>query len=769
MINKNIKMLLFVTLCVLLIGIVSAESIDSDDSIIETDTIPEEPTDTLESLSDVNDNVADDNINLKKDITTKKSIKTDTSPKAIFSFDEIKNVNFDEGVLINGTLRDVNNKSLPYYDSIFINIDNEHFTTIPDDYGHFSIEYHPKTLGLKILNAQTAKGGFDEAFDYSTVFNVIGPAETHIELYTNTYTTPVMGSNVTISGKYYYGNYIPLTFTTMRININGKTYTAKTDDYGWFYYKYIPTKDGTYNVTAYYPGNTNFKGSNESKTFEVKTPKPIYTHIYLNEIKDVTIGETSTISGYYYHINELPLTYTNMRINIDGKTYTAKTDNNGFFTFKYKQNKTETQKVTVSYPGNSNFEKAEAIRYLSVYPHNTSITLNDVKDVVYGENTTISGYYYYKNNIPLTYTPMEIHIDNQFHTKVKTDAKGFFSYTYAPVTVNKKTITVLYRGNSNFNGSTANKTFNVKITSPLDTKIILDYFKEGDATIGETRSISGKYYYQSWSSYQGSHTLHPLTYTNMRIKINDQVYTTKTDQYGHFTYKFKTNKTGTNNITVYYPGNSNFKNASASRTFYVRGAGPQNTYFVLSNISDKRFDDYVGVGGYYYYGDNRPLTYTPVTLNINGNKYTTKTDDKGHFLEIFSTMHFGKNTVTASYHGNTNFKAASATKTFNVYAETPIKTDIRLTKTEINNVKVGDYVTVSGYYTYGYGDGEPLTQTPMRIEINGKTYTAKTDNNGYFTYTYKNTRNDTYYIDVSYPGNKNFQSASSYISVNYDN
>ena len=124
MINKNIKMLLFVTLCVLLIGIVSAESIDSDDSIIETDTIPEEPTDTLESLSDVNDNVADDNINLKKDITTKKSIKTDTSPKAIFSFDEIKNVNFDEGVLINGTLRDVNNKSLPYYDSIFINIDN---------------------------------------------------------------------------------------------------------------------------------------------------------------------------------------------------------------------------------------------------------------------------------------------------------------------------------------------------------------------------------------------------------------------------------------------------------------------------------------------------------------------------------------------------------------------------------------------------------------------------------------------------------------------
>ena len=35
-------MLLFVTLCILLVGIVSAEDLESDDSVIPTDTISEQ-------------------------------------------------------------------------------------------------------------------------------------------------------------------------------------------------------------------------------------------------------------------------------------------------------------------------------------------------------------------------------------------------------------------------------------------------------------------------------------------------------------------------------------------------------------------------------------------------------------------------------------------------------------------------------------------------------------------------------------------------------
>ena len=685
MINKNIKkMLLFATLCILLIGIVSAESIDSDDSNTEADTITYPSSDTTEEALEVNDNiayadnVADDNSNLQKKNLEEKTIKNAST-----------NTEAKETYII--------------------------FNDIPDTY-------------------------YNE-----TVF---------------------------INGRYYYGEDIPLTYTPLTVNFNNDvfTYTIKTDKNGYFYFRDNAEKVFKNNVTVAYHGNSNFKAASTTKTFNVKIKNPIDTNISLYHAY-VDDNSQYVIMGDYYYGTRMPLTQTNMRVNIDGKTYTAKTDEEGRFIYKFRPKKGGLLNITVSYPGNSNFKKAEANMILENVKAYTYITLNDVKDAVFGENCTVSGHYYYGDDIPLTYTPMRIYINDRFKDYAKTDDKGYFSYTYVPETVDKTTVVVSYPGNSKFREATANKTFNIKIVRPINTHISLDYFDNADRNMGENVSISGIYSYETKrinrSNNQSLVFYALLTNTKMRIKINDQVYTTKTDENGYFTYKFKTNKTGTNNITVYYPGNSNFKGDSISKTFYVRGAGPSNTYFVMENMSDAKFDDYVGVGGYFYYDDNRPLTYTPVTLNINGNKHTIKTDDKGFFMEVFSIKHFGKNTITVSYNGNANFKAASATKTFNVYAERPIRTQINLTETDIRNVKVGDYVTISGNYTYGYGYGEPLTQTTMRIEVDGKTYTTKTDNNGYFTFKYKNTRTDTHYIVVRYPGNKNFQSAYNSISVNY--
>ena len=242
----------------------------------------------------------------------------------------------------------------------------------------------------------------------------------------------------------------------------------------------------------------------------------------------------------------------------------------------------------------------------------------------------------------------------------------------------------------------------------------------------------------------------------MTININGQKYYAKTDNNGYFSYNYKTNRDGRNTVTVSYQGNNNFKAASSTTTFNVKSNGPQYTYITLNNINDVPYGNYALISGHYYYGNNIPLTYTTMTININGDKYTAKTDNTGYFSYYYKTEKVGKNTVTVSYHGNNNFKAASATKTFNVKITSPIYTYIYLYN--VDDVKLGEYTTISGYYEYG--NGYPLTQTTMTININGQKYYTKTDNDGYFCYYYKTSKVGTNTVTVSYPGNSNFKGAS---------
>ena len=874
MVNKNIKrMLLFVTLCILLIGIVSAEDYVSDDSSIQTDTISNQITDTAESVSEVNDNEANDNNeDLIKDDKSVQSTKTATTKtKTKISIDYVPDISVDESVFIMGTLTDAYNNPLKYT-TVKLDVNGDGYNTETDYYGDFFGEYFASKSGTKTITVSYAGNSNYEASSAKRTFTVTGQSTTYPE-YTyitlNNIKEVSYGQYTTISGYYYYGNDIPLTQTNMRININGQTYTAKTDNKGYFAYNYKTTKDGsntvtvsysgntnfqsatttkTFNVkyvepkytyitlnniqevayggyttitgyyyygnnipltsttmrlningkrvtaktdkqgyftysyktervgkntvTVSYPGNTNFKSATATKTFNVRITSPIYTYITLNTIKEVTNGQTTAISGYYYYGNNIPLIQTTMRLNINGKTYTAKTNDKGFFTYNYKTTKEGYNTVSVSYPGNTNFKSAETTKSFnikSVGPQYTYIKVDNIADVSFDERVYIRGYYYYGNDIPLTYTPMAINFNGEKYT-VKTDSNGYFSYYDWAEKVGKNTVTVSYHGNSNFKAATATKTFNVKITSPIYTYVSLNDVKE--VTQGEYTTISGHYYYGYGM---------PLIQTTMRININGQTYTAKTDNNGYFTYNYKTTKDGSNSVTVSYPGNTNFQKTLTSTTFNVKSVGPQYTYIVLNNISDKSIGTHLYISGYYYYGNNIPLTNTPMTISINGKLFdTVKTDNNGFFSRgSFGVGKIGKNTVTVSYHGNSNFKAASSTKTFNyIISNPPLNTFISLN--EVSDVTIGEYVTISGEYYHnvystslaeevrnGYWAGHltfdysyPLTQTTMRININGQTYTVKTDDNGYFSYNYKTTKLGTNTVIVSYPGNDNFGAAS---------
>ena len=857
MVNKNIKrMLLFVTLCILLVGIVSAEDLESDDSAIPTDTISDHITDSVNTVSEVNDNVVNDNTeDLKKDVKTEKTIKTATTKtKTKVSIDPVSDVSIDDWVLVMGTLTDINNNPIANA-PLRIDVNGDDYNTETNDYGDFFGEYIPDSTGLKTITVSYTGNSKYEATSAKSTFTVKGQTSTYITL--NEIKDTTVGNTVKVSGHYYYGYEKPLTYTTMRININGQAYTAKTDNNGYFTYNYKTTKTGTNNVTVSYPGNTNFKSAKETATFYVNPVGPQYTYITLNYVPDVAYGGYTTISGYYYYGNSIPLTATTMRLNINGKQVTAKTDKQGYFTYSYKTERVGKNTVTVSYPGNTNFKSATATKTFNVKitsPIYTYISLNSIKEVTNGQTTTISGYYYYGNNIPLIQTTMRLNINGKTYT-AKTNDKGYFTYNYKTSKDGSNTVTVSYPGNTNFQSATATKTFNVKsvgpqytyivldslsdisfdgfyypivfggnyyygnnipltdtlmriningvnytrktfsdgsffinrmypligknivtvsypgnsnfkaasitktfyakITSPLDTVIYFDVMK--NVTLGESVTISGVYLSGDLS----------LTHTTMRININGQQYTAKTDDEGYFTFNYKTTKAGTNTVTVSYPGNNNFKGATETQTFNVKSVGPQDTYIKLNNIKEVAYHDYTTISGYYYYGNDIPLTSTNMRININGETHTVKTDNKGYFKYDYYAEKVYKNTVTVSYPGNTNFKGATATKSFNVKITSPIDTHFGydMFGTEEFLVKLGDYKTFEGYYLYGSAP-LPLAQTAISLNINGQKYTTKTNNEGIFRYTFKTTKPGLNKIIVSYPGNSNFKGNSDTFTFN---
>ncbi|RAP54327.1 MAG: hypothetical protein BZ137_02815, partial [Methanosphaera sp. rholeuAM130] len=108
--NKNRKLLLFVTLCVILAGIVSATDGESDSCVLE-DTISDETSDTTSSVSQVNDNViSDDNNKNINVIKSEKNTKTATGKiKTKASIDYVPTVSVDDSLFISGTLTDANN------------------------------------------------------------------------------------------------------------------------------------------------------------------------------------------------------------------------------------------------------------------------------------------------------------------------------------------------------------------------------------------------------------------------------------------------------------------------------------------------------------------------------------------------------------------------------------------------------------------------------------------------------------------------------------
>ena len=462
------------------------------------------------------------------------------------------------------------------------------------------------------------------------------------------------------------------------------------------------------------------------------------THFILDKINNKQLNDNVVISGRYVDNKGNNLTYTPIKLVINSKEYSVKTDGHGIFSYNFKAGLIGKNNVSVSYKGNNRYAGAQENISFDVTRIITKIVVNPISDLEFGCDAVISGRYVDSRGTNLTYTPLDLVINSRKYI-VKTDSHGVFSFIFKAAEIGKNNLTISYPGNNHFMSTKENISFEV---TRILTKVLINSIP--NVQFSDDLVISGRYIDSKGNN---------LTYTPLKIMINSKEYTIKTNKNGIFNYTYKTDMPGTNHISISYKGNSKYEGTTENATFNVVA---KQTMIIINNIVQT--GNQVKVTGKYMDISGRNLTFTPLTINVDNNIKTVKTNAYGEFVYEYKPLS-SFNKLVISYSGNKRYAPTSQSiaYTLNDSCLTFSKSTI-MTINNIENVKSSNVVKISGKYVDK--DGTNLTFTPVKVNINGKTYNTKTDAQGYFSINYLGEKVGVYTVIASYHGNMGYSGTS---------
>ncbi len=274
---------------------------------------------------------------------------------------------------------------------------------------------------------------------------------------------------------------------------------------------------------------------------------------------------------------------------------------------------------------------------------------------------------------------------------------------------------------------------NEKISKKLSNLQINVYLSNSDILIGAPVNICG--YVIGDKDIVGKEVI---------IKVNNETFTTKTDENSYYSLDYKTKKIGKNKVTVTYKKTKEYDSNSITDEFNAKNPVniiiykiPVATKGEVSKISGKLLSNNKGIKG------------ATVTIDVNGKIFTTKTYSSGYFKINYTVPTFNQRTVKISYNGSSIYLSATNKTTFKVKQKTKINI---LTK---GNVNSGKTVKISGQLRLT--DNKGVKAQTVTITVGSKKYTTKTYSSGYFTidHIFDNSKSKIT-VNVAFNGSTNY-------------
>ena len=539
--------------------------------------------------------------------------------------------------------------------------------------------------------------------------------------------TTTYNTNVTLTGTLTDKNGNTLKNMQITIQINNDTNTTTTNNNGAFTYTFTAPTSGQNNITATYNGNSNYKASNTTTTFNVNKQD---LKITFDKIKDVVYGHEVTITGTFTDGQQNPRANIALRIFINGKGVSTRTDTNGKFSVTSKVGVIGTNNVTASHAGGANYNPTNTSTTFKMVKQDLLITVDKIANVVYGSSVKITGTLKDGDNNIRANTGVKILINGKSAT-AKTDKNGKYTFTTKIGKLGVNNVTVSHAGGTNYNPASASTTYTVV---KQDLKITLNPI--GTVTYGSV-TITGKF---------TDSNNNPRANTGLKITINGKTATAKTDANGKFTLTTKVGVIGVNNVTAYHNGGSNYNPTKTNITFKMV---KQNLKVTLDPIKDVTYGNSVVITGTFTDANGKIRANSALKIIINGKTLTTRTDAQGKFKATSKVGTIGTNNVTVSHNGGTGFNPTSTSTTFKM-----LKQNLKITINPINTVKKGSTLTVTGTFTDA--NGKIRANTNLKVKFNGVEHTTKTDTKGVFTFKTTANKVGTNTIIIAHTGGANY-------------
>ncbi|RAP43657.1 MAG: hypothetical protein BZ136_09460 [Methanosphaera sp. rholeuAM74] len=466
----------------------------------------------------------------------------------------------------------------------------------------------------------------------------------------------------------------------------------------------------------------------------------------INNINNTIQEQTNTINSLNNTVNEQKDTINTLNDTVNSQATTIDllndTVNSQTSTIEGLNNKIDEQTTTIEGLNNTVNEQATTIDSLNNTVNSQATTIGLLNDTVNSQATTIEGL----NNKIDEQAATISSLNDTVNTQASTIESLTSQVEQQSITINNLNIEIETQGNQ------------IKQLTEI-VKVLYDEIINLTSTINTTVTVNSISAVELNNDVTITGTLKDndgniLGNSVVKVTVNGADEYAVTDNTGSYKYTTTTKNVGTNNVTVTYEGSSKYNPSTQATTFIVN---KEKTIIIIDKIDNVAFNDNVTITGKYITANGIPLKNTTVKITINGITVGVKTDKNGVFTYTTQAKTMGTNNVSISFAGNSKYEGATNTTTFRV-----IKQDTLITINPIKTVAYNENVTITG--TYKDANGNPLKNTTVKININGKTVGVKTDKNGVFTYTTQAKTMGTNNVSISFAGNTKFRGTVSYIT-----
>lgn len=546
-----------------------------------------------------------------------------------------------------------------------------------------------------------------------------------MEDYPVTYSTILTQTTDTV----YYGGSYQVTLkdsdnTTVLVNktvnfvINGVSYTGVSDENGVASVN-LALNPGKYETSAYFIGDDDYPASQN-----LSSAINILGTIQSKDITKYYKAGTKYTATFYTTTGNV-LANTNVKITVNGKTYTVKTNGKGVASLAIDL-KPGSYKVVATDPI-TGYKLTTTFKILS------TISANDMKKVS-TDSKKFQAKFLKSNGKALANKKVTFKLNGKTY-KVKTDSNGIAKLSLK--NLNKGTYKI-----TSVNKDGLSQTNEIKVYKKVSTSLTSDYYTFQKS---ESKTIKVKLQDSLGNTPKGK---------TISFKVNGKYYYDKTDKKGVASIKLPSLKKGVYTVKYSFDGDSSYKaSSSKNRVAIITTKTPTLTVKSTTTFghgAGTPLKVAVTAGGV-------ALEKRTVTFNVNNQTYT-KTTDKNGIASLPINLDIGSYTVEYTVAKDSKIDSKSGSTAITVKERTPTSITWKSGTTFSEGSQVFKVLLVDS-------NNKAISGQTVKLTINSNTYTATTDSKGYATFKFSFSLG-VYPVEVKYGGSNDYLSSSTTQSIN---